>query len=112
MNEQKKLLPCNSDLGEMKEEEEYEVIKEDYNSSPKCGTRERVVHKLTRNMSFSPLEISAYPYFKYCVTQMKEEQKNDNSINIGNNNNLKINNKELLKHKKENIGFIKEKNEA
>ena len=95
------MLPCKSVLGETKEEE-YEVIKEDYNSSPKCGTRERVVHKLTRNISFSPIEISSHPYFKYCVTQMKEEQKNDNSINIENSNNLKINNKELL-HKEENI---------
>ena len=110
MNEHKKMLPCKSDLGEMKEEE-YEVIKEDYNSSPKCGIRERVAHKLTRNVSFSPLEISTYPYFKYCVTQMKEEEKNDNSINIGSNSNLKINNKEL-QHKKENIGCISQTNEA
>jgi hypothetical protein len=99
MNEHKKMLPCKSDLGEMKEEE-YEVIKEDYNSSPKCGIRERVAHKLTRNVSFSPLEISTYPYFKYCVTQIKEEQK----INISQteinqkNNNLKHNsNKSELK---------------
>ena len=110
MNEHKKMLPCKSDLGEVKEEE-YEVIKEDYNSSPKCGTRERVVHKLTRNVSFSPLEISTYPYFKYCVTQMKEEHKNDNSINNGSLSDLKINNKEL-QHKKENIGFMSEANEA
>ena len=111
MNEQKKLFPCKSDLEEMKEEE-YEVIKEDYNSSPRCGTKERVVHKLNRNMSFSPLEISTYPYFKYCVIQMKEEQKSDNSINIHNNNNLKINSNIELEHKKENFGFIMETNKA
>ena len=58
--------------------------------------------KSVEKINFSPIETSTNPYFKYCVTQMKEEQKNDNSINIENSNNLKINNKELL-HKEENI---------
>ena len=111
MNEQKKLFPCKSNLEEMKEieEEECQVIKEDYHSSPRCGIRARVVKKITRNITFSPIEISKNPYFKYCVKQIKEEQKNDNSINISNNhNNLKIINKEL----KENSGLSIEKKET
>ena len=58
------------------------------------------------NITFSPVEISTKPYIKYCVTQIKEEQKNNNSDNlINNSNNNNINNskpsKKILKDKTE-----------
>ena len=86
MNEQKIIYPYCTNSEEFKEEngEEYEIIKEDYNSSPKCGTKSQVVKKINNNITFSPVEISTKPYFKYCVIPMKEEQKNDNSNNITN----------------------------
>ena len=64
---------------EKKEEsdEEYEVIKESYHSSPKYGTKSKIVKKVNNNITFSPVETSIKPYLKYCVVQIKEEQKND-----------------------------------
>ena len=64
---------------EKKEEndEEYEVIKESYHSSPRYGTKSKIVKKVNNNITFSPVETSTKPYFKYCVVQIKEEQKND-----------------------------------
>ena len=53
--------------------EEYEIIKEDYCSSPKCGIKSKIVTKAVEKILFSPLEISTNPYFKYCVTPGKDE---------------------------------------
>ena len=91
MNEGKVSNPHFNSLDMHKEdsEEEYQVIEEDYHSSPKCGIKSRIVKKVTSNIIFTPIEISAKPYFKYCVTQIKEEQKNNNSSNIEKNSNTK-----------------------
>ena len=35
--------------------------------------------KVNNYINFSPVETSKKPYFKYCVVQIKEEQKNDTS---------------------------------
>ena len=89
-------------------DEECEIIKESYHSSPKYGTKSKIVKKVNNNITFSPVETSTKPYFKYCVVQIKEEQKNDisqaettqtklndekskinNLINYSNNNELK-----------------------
>ena len=35
--------------------------------------------KINNYINFSPVETSTKPYFKYCVVQIKEEQKNDTS---------------------------------
>ena len=63
------------DNNENKEEslEEYQVIKEDYCSSPKCGIKSKIVTKSVEKIIFSPIEISTNPYFKYCVIPVKEE---------------------------------------
>ena len=53
--------------------EEYQVIKEDYCSSPKCGIKSKIVTKSVEKIIFSPIEISANPYFKYCVTPVNDE---------------------------------------
>ena len=89
MNGQKNL--SNNEKEKIEEnDEEYQIIKEDYHSSPKCGIKVKIVKRVINNISFSPLEISSKPYFKYCVTQMKEEEKNDIKISkkeLKNNNN-------------------------
>ena len=82
MNEEKiTIIPfqLKEEKEEKKEEndEEYEVIKESYHSSPKYGTKSKIVKKVNNNITFSPVETSTKPYFKYCVVQIKEEQKND-----------------------------------
>ena len=76
MNEQKPPVVLNN-LTEEKNNDELIVIKEDYISSPKCGIKCKIVKKVIKNIIFTPVEISAQPYFKYSVTQIKEEQKND-----------------------------------
>ena len=53
--------------------EEYQVIKEDYCSFPKCGIKSKIVTKSVEKIIFSPIEISANPYFKYCVTPVNDE---------------------------------------
>ena len=53
--------------------EDYQIIKEDYCSSPKCGIRSKIVTKSTEKIIFSPIEISTNPYFKYSVIPVKEE---------------------------------------
>ena len=70
--------------------EEYQVIRENYHSSPKCGIKYLFVKKIIKNIIFSPLEISANPYFKYSVTQIKEEQKNDISLAETNQTKIKL----------------------
>ena len=108
-------------------EEEYQIITEDYCSSPKCGIKSQSVKNVTKNITFSPVEISMNPYFKYSVFQIKEEQKNDifiietnqtktkdeqkkssNFINQ-NNNDIKIFEKET-KEEKEKIKELDESN--
>ena len=111
MNEQNLLIPHSNpiDIEEEKDrsDEEYQVIQEDYHSSPRCGIKSRAVKKVMTNITFSSVEISTKPYIKYCVTQIKEEQKNNNSdkqINNSNNNNINNNSKpskKLPKDKKE-----------
>ena len=78
MNDKNKLINQNNNIIEEKKEEndeEYQIIKEEYQSSPRFGIKSYFHKKLIKNMSFSPVEISTKPYFKYCVTQIKEEQK-------------------------------------
>ena len=53
--------------------EEYQIIQEDYCSSPKCGIRSKIVTKSVEKIIFSPIEISTHPYFKYSVTPIKDE---------------------------------------
>jgi len=112
---------------EKKEEndEEYEVIKESYHSSPKYGTKSKIVKKVYNNITFSPVETSTKPYFKYCVVQMKEEQKNDisqaettqtklndekskinNLTNYSNNNDLRSSLREFKEEKLEGTRCI------
>ena len=55
--------------------EEYQIIKEDYCSSPKCGIRSKIVTKSVEKIIFSPIEISSKPYFKYSVSQEKGKKK-------------------------------------
>ena len=107
MNEEKLSIPHLNSLEGQKDdsEEVYEVIEEDYRSSPKCGIKSRIVKTVMRNIIFSPIEISTNPYIKYCVTQLKEEEKNHNSSNLttnSNTNNLKLTKKEI-KNKKDEI---------
>ena len=102
MNEEKEQITHFNSLEERKEdsEEEYQIIEEDYHSSPKCGIKSRVVKKVMGNIIFSPIEISANPYFKYCVTQIKEVQKNNISSNL--TTNLKLSKKDI-KNKKDEV---------
>lgn len=79
MNEQNQPL-ITQKLEEEKNNDGLTIIKEDYQSSPKCGIKFKTVKKVFKNIIFTPVEISAQPYFKYSVTQIKEEQKNDISI--------------------------------
>jgi hypothetical protein len=65
-------LENNIDINE--ENEDYQVIKEDYCSSPKCGIKSKTVTKSVEKIIFSPVEISTNPYFKYYVTPVKEER--------------------------------------
>ena len=66
-------LEKNNDVNE-ESIEDYQVIKEDYCSSPKCGIKSKTVTKSVEKIIFSPLEISTNPYFKYYVTPVKEER--------------------------------------
>jgi CTD small phosphatase-like protein 2 len=68
--------------------EEYQIIRENYKSSPRCGIKSLFVKKVKKNIIFSPIEISANPYFKYSITQIKEEQKTD--ISFAETNQTKI----------------------
>ena len=83
MNEKNLLIPYSNpkDIEEEKDrsDEEYQIIQEDYHSSPKCGIKSRAVKKVVTNIIFSPVEKSTTPYIKYCVTQRKEEQKNNSN---------------------------------
>ena len=127
----------NNNIEEKKEDsdEEYQIIKEDYHSSPKCGIKSQFSKKSTKNIIFSPIEISTKPYLKYCVIPIKEEQKNDisqdettqtkinedksknsNMINhlknINNKNDeLKLSNNHINKEKEENTKNIQEEQE-
>ena len=76
MNEQNPPI-ITQNLEEEKNNDGLIIIKEDYKSSPKCGIKCKIVKKVNKNIIFTPVEISAQPYFKYSVTQIKEEQKND-----------------------------------
>ena len=112
---------------EKKEEsfEEYQIIKEDYCSSPRCGIKSKIVTKSVEKIIFSPVEISTKPYFKYCVSPGKDEnfkhdfsqsetnhtrnqedknqKKNINNIsNYQKNSYLDFNKDELKEEKKEN----------
>ena len=52
MIEQKLSIPfCNLfEKFQEENEEEYEIIKEDYHSSPKCGTKSHVVKNVYKNV--------------------------------------------------------------
>ena len=63
----------NSEKNQKDSYEEYQIIKEDYCSSPRCGIRSKIVTKSVDKIIFSPIEISTNPYFKYCVTPVKDE---------------------------------------
>ena len=91
MNEEIALIPPPKSLVEKEEEseEEYQIITEDYHSSPKCGIKSQIVKKPVNTITFSPVEISKNPYFKYCVFAIKEEQKNDNSQTETNHTKIK-----------------------
>ena len=70
------LITYNKEDNKEKKEEglgDYQVIKEDYCSSPKCGIKSKIVTKSVEKIIFSPIEISANPYFKYCVTPVNDE---------------------------------------
>jgi CTD small phosphatase-like protein 2 len=69
--------------------EDYQIIRENYHSSPKCGIKALFVKKVKNNIIFTPIEISEKPYFKYCVTQIKEEPYND--ISQSETNQTKVN---------------------
>ena len=106
--------------------EEYQIIKEDYCSSPRCGIKSKIVTKSVDKIIFSPLEISTNPYFKYCVTPVKDEhfkfdfsqsetnhtrnqEDKNQKKNLGNNSNNQKNsyldtNKDELKEEKEENG--------
>ncbi len=79
MNEPKivPLIIYNKDniIKDKKEEsyEEYQIIQEDYCSSPKCGIKSKIVTKSVEKINFSPIETSTNPYFKYCVIPIKDE---------------------------------------
>ena len=53
--------------------EEYEIIKENYCSSPKCGIKSKNVSNSVEKLVLIPQGISFHPYFKYSVTPMKTE---------------------------------------
>ena len=125
MNEPK-IVPLiiynNDNYKEKKEEsfEEYQIIKEDYCSSPKCGIKSKIVTKSVEKMSFSPIEISTNPYFKYCVIPIKDEnfkydfsqsetnhtrnleEKNQKKNNKNNSNKQKISFIDINEFKEEN----------
>lgn len=69
--------PEGSYKNEEKNNEDLIIIKEGYQSSPRCGIKCKIVKNVFRNIIFTPVEISAKPYFKYSVTQLKEEHNND-----------------------------------
>ena len=126
MNEIKLKPNIINNENQKKEEsyEDYQVIKEDYCSSPKCGIKSKIVTKSVEKMIFSPIEISSKPYFKYCVSPAKDEyfkydfsqsetnhtrynedknkKKSFNNIsNYQKNSYLLVNNNELKEEKKE-----------
>lgn len=119
MNEQSISISHNTPLKDKKEEseDEYQVIQEDYHSSPKCGIKSQIVKKIVKNITFSPVEISMKPYFKYCVYAIKEEQKNNisqaeaNQTKIreekNNNNDFIANTNAYNKENKNNTQIIK-----
>ena len=70
------ILTDNSNFDKHNKEEsfeDYQIIKEDYCSSPRCGIKSKIVTKSVERIIFTPLEISTKPYFKYCVTPVKDE---------------------------------------
>ena len=70
------IIVCEiNDNNEKKDEsiEDYQIIQEDYCSSPKCGIRSKIVTKSVEKIIISPIEISTHPYFKYSVTPIKDE---------------------------------------
>jgi len=69
--------PEGSYRNEEKNNEDLIIIREGYKSSPKCGIKCKIVKNVLRNIIFTPVEISAQPYLKYSVTQLKEDQNND-----------------------------------
>lgn len=92
------------DNNEKKDEsiEDYQIIQEDYCSSPKCGIRSKIVTKSVEKIIVSPIEISTHPYFKYSITPVKDEQiKYDFSQSETNNTRIQ----EEIKSKK-NINNI------
>ena len=74
-------------------DDECQIIKEDYHSSPRCGIKSKSVKNTSRDIIFSPIEISTKPYCKYCVIPIKEEQKNDISRTETNNQTKTIDDK-------------------
>ena len=70
----KKIYSLENNIDINEENEDYQVIKEDYCSSPKCGIKSKTVTKSVEKIIFSPLEISTNPYFKYYVTPVKDER--------------------------------------
>ena len=91
MNEEIALIPPSKSLVEREEEneEEYQIIREDYHSSPNCGIKSQIVKRPINMITFTPVEISRNPYFKYCVFAIKEEQKNDSSQTETNHTKIK-----------------------
>ena len=129
MNEQKiSNIIGNSSSESLKNDsyEEYQIIKEDYCSSPRCGIKSKIVTKSVDKIIFSPMEISTNPYIKYCITPVKDEhfkfdfsqsetnhtrnqEDKNQKKNIGNNSNNQKNsyldtNKDELKEEKEENG--------
>jgi CTD small phosphatase-like protein 2 len=92
---------------ESKTDEEYQVIMEEYRSSPRCGMKVEIVKSVMKTIIVSPIEISTNPYFKYCVTQIKDGQKNDkskkNNSNLDIYQNIQIKEKEKEKKEKKEV---------
>ena len=92
--------------------EEYQIIKEDYCSSPKCGIKSIQVSKSIEKMSFSPIETSPNPYFKYYVIPIKEDNKNNNNKNdFSQSETNQTRNVEEKNHKNFNNNSYNDKNE-
>ena len=53
--------------------EEYEIIKENYCSSPKCGIKSKIVSSSVEKLILIPREINSHRYFKYSVTPIKPD---------------------------------------
>ena len=80
--------PEGSYRSQEKNNEDLISIREGYQSSPKCGIKCKIVKNVFRNIIFTPVEISAQPYLKYSVTQLKEERNSDISPNETDNTKL------------------------